>query len=263
MAKHLALVLGMALAALIVMAAGCGGSAGTTTTLDDAGASALYAADLGKVVSDATAIERAAASVASNARAGQGSGGQGHQHQMGDGSGFDVGEGGEYHVYCPDGTEVTGTPNGPRQIRMGDTILDAEWELIGNGDTQRLRIHLRDGSECLVGEPDGNGEMECEGPNQWRFRARIQEDGGIELRFGQQLISVEPGADGTLVVDVQGHGRWSIVLQDDGSYLVSNPAGHAMYTIVIGEDGTLTVTSTNSGQSYVVDPGEALPGDAV
>lgn len=244
--------LAVAIGALI---AGCGGTSSDSTTLDDAGASALYAATLGTVISDATAIERAAAIVASEAQ------GQ-HQHQMGDGSGFDVESGGQYHVFCPDGTEVVGAPDGPRQIRLGDTILDADWEDQGQGDTQRLRIHLRDGSECLVGEPGTDGQMQCEGPNQWRFRVRVREEGGLEMRFGAQLFTVERGADGALTVQTQGHGTWTVTVEDDGSLLVTNPGGEELFRIVIAEDGTLAVTSLRSGRTVTVTPVQALPGDA-
>jgi len=246
------------LLAAVAIAAGCGGSG--TATLDDTDAAAVYAASLGVVVSDATSIERAAASIAASQRSGGQNQNQ-HQHQLGDGSGVDVDGSGQYHIYCPDGTEVIGAPNGPRQVAQGGTPLEADWEPGGEGDTQRLRIHLHGGSACLVEAPNGQGEMECEGPEGWRFRVRVLEDGGLELRFGQELISVERGT-ATIRVRVQGHGLWTAERQEDGSLLVVNPGGQPMYTIVVNDDGMLTVTSTNSGHSWVVDPATALPGDS-
>jgi len=254
------------LAGLSAVVAGCGGATpGTTQPTSEEAVTAAYAAALAAIAADATVIERAAASVAGS-RDGTGNGGdqnrRRHRQMMGDGTAFDVDGDGSYSVLRPDGTEVTGSPDGPRQIRHRNRMMNADWEDQGGGQGRRLRVHLPEGADCVVSPADDpNGEMQCEGPGGWQFRVRENEDGSLLVRFGHHSFTVTRDESGALTINMPDGTRWTAEVQDDGSILVSNPSGHAMWTVVVNEDGSLTVTHVRSGQTFVVLPGNVSDDD--
>jgi len=253
-----AAVLSVAVAALV---AGCGAAPGTPQPTNAEAITAAYAAALATIAADATVIERAAASVAGS-RDGTGNGGdqnrRRHRQMMGDGTAFDVDGDGSYSVLRPDGTEVTGSPDGPRQIRHRNRMMNADWEDQGPGRPRRLRVGLQNGGDCLITPPAGpNGEMQCRGPGGWVFRVRENEDGSLLVSFGHHSFTVTRDESGALTVNMPDDTRWTAEVQDDGSVLVTNPGGHMMWALVINDDGSITVTSADSGRTFVLNPAES------
>lgn len=246
---------------------GCGGTTATLDASDDlAGARAAAAATLATFAADAVVLAEASEVVAAGVRSGgegepggnedpanQGGNtedgeGETERNRLRDGSQCSVGEGGRIRVERPDGTVIEGYVDGDQQIRRGDGWLaDGEQEQ-GEGETQRIRLRLQNGGQCLV-DPPGTpgGAFECQGPGTWVIEVTQNEDGSLVVAFASVEITVVRNEDGTLTATLGDGSNWQVTLNEDGTISATSPSGSTW--VVSMTQGAIMVT-TPSGASH-------------